>query len=110
MKTSELTKGERLMIQRRRDNRSQSEMATFLGVSLYRYRLWEAGEGLADAPLLALGRLRDFEACVIRRRRAGVDAKELAQELNVSRWWLTQMEYGQAPADRLVSYWQKQAA
>lgn len=110
MKTSELTKGERLMIRRRRMNLSQSEMANELGVSLYRYRLWEAGEDLAEAPKITLGRIHDFEVCVIQRRRAGVDAKKLAAQLGVSRWWLTQMEYGRGPADRLVTYWKKRAA
>ncbi len=91
------------LIERRRAEQSQREAAAVKEVSLYRFRRWESGD--EAAPAVDLGDLEPYEACFLRRRRAGVSLKDLADAMNVSRWWLCQMEYGRAGSDRLVEHW-----
>jgi len=98
------TNGERLLIRRRRTSESQVDAAERYGVSLHRYRLWEADKDPA-APKQREARLEPFESCFLRRRRAGVSLRELAEELDLSRWWLCQMEQGKADSRRLIEYW-----
>lgn len=103
MKTRDLTNGEKFIVQRRRADQSQREAAEAKGVSLYRYRRWESDQ--EKPPSVSLGRLEPYEGCFVRRRRAGISLKTLAEVLGVSRWWLCQMEYGKAATDRLVDHW-----
>lgn len=107
MKTTSITTGERLLIERRRNNESQDAAAGRHGVSRYRYRLWESdqAEGGRQPRCARLGLLRDYEGCYIRRRRAGLSVAALATKVGVSAWWVTQMEHGDVPADRLVAWW-----
>jgi len=102
--TSDLTTGERLLIERRRAGQNQTQAAHAYDLSEWRYRQCEADEAdlIASPPL---GRLQIHEACVIMRRRVGMKRTDLAEQLDISCWWLTQMERGQIPADRLVTYW-----
>lgn len=105
MKTGDLTNGERFVILRRRSGQSQRDAAAAHGVTLYKYQQWEADK--SDPPRESVGPLQDFEVCYLRRRRAGIEAQALADELGMSRWWLCQIEYGRAPAERLVEHWQR---
>jgi len=99
-----LTPGERLLIQRRRTAKNQTEAARFYDLSDWQYRQCEADEA-RTIPAPPLGKLRPHEACMIMRRRAGMKRTELAAKIGVSGWWLTQMERGQVPAKRLVEFW-----
>lgn len=102
--TRELTPGERLLVERRRAGQNQTEAARSYDLSEWRYRQCEADK--SDAiPLTPIGKLQDHEACMLMRRRAGMKRTELAAKLGISGWWLTRMERGQIPADRLVAYW-----
>jgi transcriptional regulator with XRE-family HTH domain len=103
MQLRDLTRGERLLLERRRHGESQRAAADRHGVSRYRYRRWEADEDAG--PRVALERLRAYERCFLQRRREGLRLAELAHEAGLSRWWLCQMEYGAAPAGRLVRFW-----
>ncbi len=103
MKLNDLTIGERLLLERRRNGESQCLAAMRHGVSRYRYRLWEADKD--DGPIVPLRALRVYEACLVLRRRNGAHLYEIAAEAGISRWWLCQMEYGLAPPDRLVAFW-----
>ena len=105
MKTRDLTNGEKLVVKRRRADESQREAATGFSVSLYRYRRWESDQD--KPPNVSLGQLKPHEGCFMRRRRAGISLKTLADVLGVSRWWLCQMEYGNVATDRLVQHWSK---
>lgn len=109
VKTTDLTKGERLIIERRRDEHSQHQAAEAYEVSLYAYRQWEMDEE-QSAPMAPIGRLQPFEVCFIQRRRKGMALRDLAMALGLSRWWVTQMEYGRAACDRLIEYWSSQKA
>ncbi len=100
-----LSLGERLLIHRRRNGWSQPEAAEDFAVSLYQYRAWEGNRG--DVPGVVLGGLHDYEVCYLLRVRSGKTITALAKELKVSRFWLGQMELGQAPDDRLTEYWSK---
>lgn len=103
MKVRDLTPSERILLHRRRRAESQHDAAADYGVTLYRYRQWESGE--EKPPSIALGKVLPHEVCFLRRRRAGISLKDLADRLGVCRWWLCKMEYGNANADRLVAYW-----
>jgi len=104
MRTTDLTSGERLLILRRRTGRSQRDEAERRGITLYRYKRYEADEQTTqDEPV---GELKSHERCLILRRRERMSLDDLASELGVSRWWACQMEYGRAPADRLVKFWE----
>ena len=100
---SHLTDAERLLIERRRSGLTMAGAAEAWDVSLYRYKLWEAGE--SDPPRPAIGRLLPHEGALVLRRRAGLSVRALAGEIGVTPWWLSQMEAGQAPPSRLVAYW-----
>lgn len=102
--TSDITPGERLLIERRRSFQTQAEAARYYGLSEWCYRQCESDKSNA-LPLTPIGRLQAHESCMLMRRRAGMKRTELAIEVGISGWWLTRMERGQIPADRLVSYW-----
>ena len=98
------TKGERILLLRRRADKSQRQASVEMGVTLYRYRKWELDED--DPPDLRIGDLFPYEACLLLRRRMGVSLWEMAAEMNISRQWLCKMEYGKVSSDRLVAYWE----
>ncbi len=100
----EPTKGERLLIRRRRLKQKQKDAARVLGVTLYRLRQWEADK--SDPPDVKMDPLVPFEVCFILRRRQGRAAGEFAKSLGVSLWWLCQMEYGVVSAERLIEHWE----
>ena len=104
IKSSELTKGEKLLMERRRLGLTQSAMAKKMKVSLYVYRRWET-DSVEDAPSVNIGRLTDYEQCYLMRKRSGNSLQETANKLQVCRWWLCQMERGEAPIDRLIKFW-----
>lgn len=105
LRAQELTPGERLFIARRRSKRTKAAAAAVLDVTLYRYSRWE--DDLERAPrsaLPSLGRLGWHEGAAISRRRAGVSLEQAARAVGVSPWWLSQIEGGQAPVDRLREF------
>ena len=102
--TKELTLGERLLIERRRLDQNQTEAAKAYGVSEWTYRQCESDE-YERIPAPPVGRIEPREACMLMRRRAGMQRTELAEKLKISCWWLTQMEHGSVSAERLVKFW-----
>lgn len=109
MKIPDLTRGERLVLARRRAQKTQIEAARMHGVSIYQYGRWERGEDVDTVPGCNLGRLRDYEICYVLRMRRGIPVGTLARRIGVSRWWLTQIEYGRAPAEVAVAHWREKA-
>lgn len=103
--TSDLTPGERFLILRRRNGLSQPVAAKSYGLSAWDYRMVEADRVRSDLPRPALGKIAAHERCVILRRRAGMKRTQLAALVGCSNWWLTQMERGVQPPDRIVEYW-----
>lgn len=99
------TKGESLLIWRRREGLNQTRAAEEFGVHVDKYREWEADRSLPDQPRKHLGQLKPHEVCVLYRRRAGLTQKEVAARVGCTRLWVIQMEDGSAPADRLREFW-----
>ena len=81
-----------------------------LGVSRYKYRRWESGKVTDGMPTPALRFLQAHEICYLRRRRAGITVYQMAEMIGMSRWWVIQMEHGEAPAKRLIRFWRQRRA
>lgn len=105
IRTNEMTRGERRLIVRRRAGRSQREMAELHDVSLYFYRKMERDPRKGPPPDLLGGPLGAHERLFLLRRRAGLAVRDVAERMGVSPWWVTQMERGTAPVDRLAAWW-----
>ena len=112
MSPNDLTSGERLYLARFRQRVGQKVAASWYGVGLYTYRLWEADEEAEtttfDPP--GIGHVTEAEEFVILRRRSGLTVAQICEKIGVSRWWLRQMETGVAPLDRLRQFWETRAA
>ncbi len=104
----DLTKGERLLLERRRAGEPLEAAAARHGVTLYRYRLWERDED-DGAPRVPVGRVEYHEAARLMRGRVGASVRELAELVGCSPYWLTRMEAGEAPVDRLRDFWSRAA-
>jgi len=101
---AQLTNGERLALERRRAGETKAGAAKRHGVSLYCYTAWEDDEDEA-APRVAVGRVAFYEGSRILRRRAGRSVADMAAAVGVSPYWLSRMEAGEAPDDRLREFW-----
>lgn len=100
----DLTKGERLLLERRRAEETKPEAAARHGVSFYRYDRWERDID-NEAPRVAVGVLEFREVSLIRGQRAGASVRDFAELVGVSPWWLTQIETGQVSDERIRSFW-----
>lgn len=107
LNAKDLTNGERLLIDRRRSGETKAAAAKWYAVSLYRYTQWEAdlGDGLKDVPSPSLGRLAFYEESFVLRRRLGLTLKQFGARIGTSAHWVTRMESGTAPDDRLRDFW-----
>lgn len=106
MRISDLTKGERIFLARKRDGLSMAEAAKNHEISLLHYRQWEHDSAeVDDAPTVPLGTLSLTEEFMILRRRSGKTVAELAGELECCPWWFRQMELGEVNSDRLKKFW-----
>lgn len=101
---------EALLLARKRAGDGQARAARRHRVSLYRYRRWEEGAELDGIPRPRIGQVHEHERCMLARLRAGISVAELAKAAGVSRWWLIQMEKGEAPVDRLLAAWSRRDA
>lgn len=108
MLASDLTRGERLVVVRRRAGLSQVKMASKLKTGLRQYRAWERDED--GAPAKSVGKLEMHERCYIARRRSGLERQQLAKRMKCSRLWITLMESGRAPVAALQEYWRRAGA
>ncbi len=99
-----LTRGESLLLKRRRLGIGQAEMARKWGVSRNTYNRWEQS---SDQPI-QLEKIEDIkphEKCLILRRRRGRTQEEIADHLGISRVWVTRMESGEEDCSRLMKLW-----
>lgn len=99
-----LSKGESLLIWRRRQGLNQIEAAAEYKVHPDHYRDWEMDKR-EDVQRRQLGQLRPHEICFVLRRRAGKTQREVAAALGCSRLWLIHIENGSAPVERLCDFW-----
>ncbi len=100
----QLSRGERLLIDRRRRGETQGQAAERHNTTHFMYGKCE--RDVVDGPAIKIAALRVFECCLLYRRRAGFTQAQVAGELNRCRWWVNQMERGEMPCDELVWYWE----
>ena len=103
------TRGESLLLERRRKAENQLQAAVRYGVHVDTYRAWETDERPEDVPQYNAGHLKPHEVCLLRRRRAGKTQREVAAAIGMTRLWVMKMELGEASIDRLKGYWETQA-
>lgn len=103
------TRGESLLLERRRKAENQLQAAARYGVHVDTYRAWETDERPEDVPPYNAGHLKPHEVCLLRRRRSGKTQREVAAALGMTRLWVIKMELGEASVDRLKGYWETQA-
>lgn len=101
-----LRRNETLLIGRLRRGLSQDGAAARFGVPVKIYRSWERsrpprGRAWAVEP----DRPTAQERCLVLRRRAGLTQAQVARHLGCSRWWVNQMENGNAPVRALAEFW-----
>lgn len=102
-----LTRGERLLVDRRRRGESQSAAAKRLKTNRRQYNNWELDkDGDVKPPTVAVGRLQAFERCLLMRRRAAYSQAKVAKQMKCSRFWLNQMEQGKVDCTALCGYWE----
>ena len=104
------SEAEALLLARRRLGLSQREMAERLEVTMHVYRGLEKNGGatLRQLGLASLGSLLEHERLLLRRLRSGRRALDVAAEMGVSAYWLSQMEKGKASTSSLAEYWAAQ--
>lgn len=105
LQPEELTRGERLLINRRRKGQTWYQAAEARNIPGKRYRLQEADK-VPNAPFVPANHLTKLEKCFLQRRRWKITQKALGEDLNLSRAWVNQMENGSADPARLIYYWQ----
>lgn len=106
LSASDLTRGEKLYLHRKRLNINQVRRCVDLGVGLAEYRAMEVDGPASKPPYQSIGVMEVREGYIILRRREGMTKGELAEAVGCSPEWLRQMESGQAPIRRLQEYWE----
>lgn len=108
----ELTPGERLELQRRRERLTQAEAAERHGVTTYVYRRWEQDRHRSPQPIYSLeGGPRDYEWCYIMRKRAGLTLHHLGEYMSLSHKWIHRAERGEVrDVSALVLWWERHEA
>lgn len=103
---NELTKGEQLLIWRRRCGWNQSQAAKHYGISIFSYKLAEYSRLENFKYPQYKTELQPWEKCLIYRKRAGFKQSEIAKKLGICRGWLRLQEVGEIDCSRLLSWWE----
>lgn len=102
-----LTDGEKFFLERRRNGETQGEAASALKVHINIYSMWERGK--LPTPIKSHFRehtMTENEVFLVKRRRAGLTVKGLAEILGCSHEWVNQMERGETKyVGKLRDYW-----
>ena len=97
--------GEKLSIQRRRQNWSLIEASTYYRVSISKYAAWELDKH-RDQPKVFVGMLSLFELCFLARVRTQTTLEEVSTALcGLATTEIERMEIGKVPCIALVEYW-----
>lgn len=110
MNVSDLSTGERVLINRRRLGVTQRVLAPRLGLTRRQLQDLEAGTfrfqvNEATIGFSSLDDLAENEVCVVLRHRSGKSMLDLEVALGVSRSWIYEMESGRESCDKLRAYW-----
>lgn len=101
-----LTRGERLLIKRRREGWSQGDAARRHNTTHSMYGKWER-DVVKGGPFIQFYKLEPHERCLLYRRRAEQTQDQVATALECCRWWVNQMERGAVSCDDLLWYWEQ---
>lgn len=103
-----LSKGERAYLRRRRAGLLQRDLAREQGVTRKAVMRWEADEIEPPRDLArALTRVAPLEELVIARRRSGLRADEIAEQLGRSRMAVWKMENGKLGPGPLRKFYER---
>ena len=106
---SSLTSGERILLWRLRKGYTQGQAAGMFDVSRYQFRRWEADQTPLENEDIELATkidtIDDREACVVYRRRDGIESRQIAGLLGLNKGYVASMETGKASSARLVEFW-----
>ncbi len=105
MRISDLTKGEKLFLSRRRVKQTLMVAAKKYKTTVPQYLDWERDIEEAPEPLKKLGRLTLEDIFLVLRRRSEKTVAEIAEEVGCCPWWLRWMETGKANNEKLTAYW-----
>ncbi len=104
--TNSLTGGELMLLVRKRRGLSQKQAGENCDVSRATWSKWERdiveppfGTVMSEPPTAQ-------ELAMLQRRRKGMTQKDIAEEVGCSRYWVSQMETGQADSKVLEGYWE----
>lgn len=102
-----ITEREAMVIYRRRQGWSQTELARQLRVSMRTLTDWEYGRrgDIPDWRQQVLP-LVDHEVVFLYRRRSGQKVSDVARDLGVTPYWVSRMERGREPVHTLLGYWE----
>lgn len=105
----DLSEAERLLLLRRRRQLTQREAADLFEVS--HSAIYHAEEGRRPIPenilthLPKSGGLKDYERYFFMRRRLGLTRRYVAERAGCSTLWVSWIELGRAPTNKLANYW-----
>lgn len=107
LSATKLSPGQKLLIYRRREGLTQAEAAEHIGMPESSYCCAELDQAHHGWTILSplLGRLREYEKCLIFRLRRGMSQQEVADAIGRSRYWLGKMERGEVTWTTLARYW-----
>ena len=109
IKYSDLTKGERFWLARRRSDENTDQCSRRLKVSEDKISAWENGRDVENCPSVVLhARLSIGEALAFARRRKGWKIKETARRMRVSHVTLIKWEKDRnSTQDQAVAFWDR---
>lgn len=100
-----LTRGEALLLERRRLNETQRKAARRHKVPYSRYSAWERDQ--IQGPATRIRVAKPHERCLLYRRRAKETQETVALSVGMCRYQLNQMERGDIPCDDLLWHWEQ---
>lgn len=100
---------EKLILYRRRRGLTQAQMAKENKLSLKAYQKRETGKTppSLSPPNIEINDLTDAERCFLYRKRCSITQAEIAKDLNLSRYYVNQMELNKVSCDTLLWYWEQ---
>lgn len=104
--TIDISRGERLRLDRERMGLSQVQAAKAKNLSLHAYRKLEKNNSSESVPT----DVYEYEDFRIQRWRVQFSRKKFAKILKLSEYWISEMEFGRVSCDRLRTFWETYAA
>lgn len=101
--TENLTAGEALEVDRRRTDLTQAGAAGLFDVPPCHYRRWELDE--LEGPRVRLGPLSLHEQAFVVRRRSGLTVRQVAEQMGLSRQWISEAERGRTGSVEVLLEW-----